>query len=196
MSVFSLDKGDDKEKEKENSKRGLEDEAREAQDIVEKLLDEVKLERANEPEDQADSSREPSKEDEEDPELFLPSAPSTLPEPVDPAPAPRKKSLDFESDIVARMAALRGLGSTNDSLGLPSAPTFKPVDKPVTGVMKKYADEEIETWCIICQEDATVKCFGCDGDLYCANCWKEGHMGKDVGWEERGHKWTKYKKPN
>jgi hypothetical protein len=93
------------------------------------------------------------------------------------------------------MAALKGLGSTND-LGLPSAPTFKPLDKPVKGVMKKYTDEEVESWCIICQDDATVKCLGCDGDLYCASCWKEGHMGLDVGWEERRHKWTKYKKPN
>lgn len=93
------------------------------------------------------------------------------------------------------MAALKGLGSTN-VLGLPSAPTFKPADKPVKGIMKKFADEEVDTWCIICQDDATVKCLGCDGDLYCATCWKEGHMGPDVGYEEKMHKWTKYKKPN
>jgi hypothetical protein len=93
------------------------------------------------------------------------------------------------------MAALKGLGATN-SLGLPAVPTFKPADKPIKGVMKKYTDEEVNSWCIICQDDATVKCLGCDGDLYCAGCWKEGHMGPDVGFEERRHKWTKYRKPN
>ncbi len=196
MSVFSLDEGSDKEKESKNSKGSLEDEAREAQDIVERLLDEVKLETANESKDQTNPPNELSKENEEDaPEFSLPSAPATLPSP----PSPGKKSLDFESDIAARMAALKGLGSSsppNNPLDLPSAPTFTPADKPIQGVMKKkiYADEEIETWCVICLDDATVRCRGCGGDLYCAGCWREGHMGAEVGWEEKGHKWTRFKK--
>ncbi len=60
---------------------------------------------------------------------------------------------------------------------------------------KKFTNEEIDSWCIICSDDATVQCLGCDGDLYCANCWKEGHMGPDVGREERGHRWKKFMKP-
>jgi hypothetical protein len=191
MSVFALDDEDDMEKGQESR---LKDESREAQDIVARLLDEINLERANEPKDSGPVLDEPGKEGEEEFSFSLPSAPSKLPDP--PAGAESsKKSLDFESDIAARMAALKGLESTNE-LGLPSAPTFKPLDKPVKGVMKKYTDEEVESWCIICQDDATVKCLGCDGDLYCASCWKEGHMGPDVGWEERRHKWTKHKKPN
>jgi hypothetical protein len=193
MSVFALDEEDSKEKGAESR---LEDESREAQDIVARLLDEVNLERANEPKDQETVQDAQGKGEEEEPAFSLPSAPSKLPDP--PAGLggeTSKKSLDFESDIAARMAALKGLGSTNE-LGLPSAPTFKPLDKPVKGVMKKYTDEEVESWCIICQDDATVKCLGCDGDLYCASCWKEGHMGPDVGWEERRHKWTKFRKPN
>ena len=189
MSVFALDDDDSKEKGGESR---LEDESREAQDIVARLLDEVNLERANEPQDQETVQDEQGKGEEEEPAFSLPSAPSKLPDPPAGLGAETsKKSLDFESDIAARMAALKGLGSTNE-LGLPSAPTFK----PVKGVMKKYTDEEIESWCIICHDDATVKCLGCDGDLYCASCWKEGHMGPDVGWEERRHKWTKYKKLN
>lgn len=35
--------------------------------------------------------------------------------------------------------------------------------------------EEIENWCCICNEDANVKCEGCDLDPYCSNCWAEGH---------------------
>jgi hypothetical protein len=189
MSVFAFDDAEGQTKDTKHSK--LEDESREAQDIVARLLDEVNLERAAENKDEKDAS-----DGGEEPEssLSLPSAPTKLPDPPADSESSRK-SLDFESDIVARMAALKGLGSTN-SLGLPSAPTFKPADKPVKGIMKKFTDEEIDAWCIICQDDATVKCLGCDGDLYCATCWKEGHMGPDVGYEEKMHKWTKYKKPN
>ncbi|PVH83424.1 hypothetical protein DL98DRAFT_513307 [Cadophora sp. DSE1049] len=193
MSAFALDDGEGEEKGKGTGRVDLEQESREAQDIVARMLDEVNLERANESKkEEKPSTPERSKDDaeEENGSLSLPSAPSALPEPVETS----KKSLDFESDIAARMAALSGL-STN-SLGLPSAPTFKPIDKPVKGVMKKFTDEEVDSWCIICQDDATVKCMGCDGDLYCANCWKEGHMGPDVGYEEKMHKWVKYRKPN
>jgi len=191
MSAFALDAEYGEEKGGESR---LEDESREAQDIVAKLLDEVNIERANDPEEQGTAPDGPEKGGEEEPRFALPSAPSKLPESPGGV-VPSKRSIDFESDIAARMAALKGLGSAND-LGLPSAPNFKPLDKPFNGVMKKYTDEEVDSWCIICHDDATVKCIACDGDLYCARCWKEGHMGPDVGWEERRHKWTKYKKPN
>jgi hypothetical protein len=193
MSVFALDEEDGDRNQTQNS--GLENESREVQDIIARLLDEVNLERGNESGDQEDSLESLEKGEDYEESLSLPSAPSKLPEPTVTETEPTRKSLDFESDITARMAALRGLGTPNE-LGLPSPPTFAPAAKPVKGVLKKYTDEEIDSWCIICQDDATVKCLGCDGDLYCANCWKEGHMGPDVGWEERGHKWTKFKKPN
>lgn len=196
MSVFVVEEEDGGEKATRNLK--LEDESREVQDIVARLLDEVNLERGNEnePEEkEEETERVGSKESgwpkgkEEETTLALPSAPSTLP---DPEPSePSRKSLDFANDITARLAAL-----STDSLGLPSAPTFKPVDKPTKTVMKKFTDEEIDEWCIICQDDATVKCMGCDGDLYCVRCWKEGHMGPDVGLEEKRHKWVKYRKAN
>jgi hypothetical protein len=195
MSVFALDNDEETRQKPGNSK--LEDESHEAQDIIARLLDEVNLDRAKEAEARETTAYQPQKSENEDGSLSLPSAPSSLPElpSKDAGIQPSKKSLDFESDIAARMAALKGLSDTN-SLGLPEAPTFKPTDRPIKGVMKKYTDEEVDSWCIICQDDATVKCLGCDGDLFCAGCWKEGHMGPDVGFEERRHKWTKYRKPN
>jgi hypothetical protein len=191
MSFFAVDDEHSGDGEARNTGMKLEDESREAQDIVNKLLDEVKYEEEQDSKDKATSKdipQAPEKiEVDGNPALALPSAPSTL-------SAPTRRSLDFENDITSRMAALKGLGT--DELGLPSVPSFKPSDKPVKGVQKKYPDEEIDGWCIICQDDATVKCNGCDGDLYCAICWKEGHMGPDVGWEEKRHKWTKWRKPN
>ncbi|TVY24044.1 Abscission/NoCut checkpoint regulator [Lachnellula hyalina] len=193
MSVFALDDGEEtKSGDGRGKEAGLEDESREARDIVARLLDEVRLEKENEGE--GEEEEEEDSVTKERGGFSLPSAPSTLPSPPPPATEPSRKSLDFETDIVARMAALKGLGSTNE-LGLPSAPTFKPTDKSAKEISKKFSDEEIDSWCIICQDDATVQCDGCDGDLYCANCWKEGHMGPDVGREERGHRWSRYKKP-
>ncbi|TAQ83617.1 hypothetical protein B7494_g8062 [Chlorociboria aeruginascens] len=191
MSVFALEEEEGEEKGKGRGIKGLEDESSEVQDIVARLLDEVNLE--------LEYSPEVSEGNPSNTEFSLPSAPSTLPPPPESETERSKKSLDFESDIAARMAALKGMGlnythKENNELGLPSAPTFKPVDKVKRPVVKRV--EEVETWCIICQADATVKCLGCDGDLYCAGCWKEGHMGSDVGWEERGHKWLKYRRPN
>jgi hypothetical protein len=206
MSVFQLD--DESEDEGRKERQDLETESREVQDIVARLLDEVNLERdgdgnaddedAAEEEEVPNAGSNPAKDDHDDnnPSVILPSVPSKLP---DPAPQPSRQSLDFENDITARLAALQGLGASSNPLGLPSAPTAKPVSKaaePVTKGLKKYTDDEIEAWCIICQDDATVECAGCEGDLYCARCWKEGHMGPDAGYEFKRHQWKKYVKPS
>jgi hypothetical protein len=68
----------------------------------------------------------------------------------------------------------------------PSAPTAAPRPS-VSRTAPKFTDAEIDSWCIICLADATVRCLGCAGDLYCNLCWKEGHTGPDAGYEERRH---------
>lgn len=81
------------------------------------------------------------------------------------------------------------------NLTLPSVPTTikSSASKPAAKQQPKaYTDEDMDSWCIICNQDATLSCVGCDGDLYCTNCWLEGHTGPDAGFEERKHKATQY----
>jgi hypothetical protein len=120
--------------------------------------------------------------------LLLPGVPSS--QPVDPAPdqaddgtsgTAARKSLDFENDITTRLASLRGLGSgvNFDSFGLPTAPTFSPEDRSASTaaslITKRggYTDEDQKTWCIVCLDDAVIRCIGCDNDVYCQRCFKE-----------------------
>ncbi|SPQ18010.1 42d060d9-d346-489d-a7de-47a94c2079a4 [Thermothielavioides terrestris] len=114
--------------------------------------------------------------------LSLPAVPSQL---QDPVPDPKPED-DFERDISARLASLRGFG-TPDALGLPSAPTFRPQDRRASdlgqGLLRstKYTDEDQKTWCVACLDDATIRCVGCDNDVFCARCWKEMHLGPSAG---------------
>ena len=89
------------------------------------------------------------------------------------------------------------LTDDSDPLQLPSVPTNAPsrMSKKSKSNLPTYSDGEIDTWCVICNDDATVRCMGCDGDLYCAKCWREGHIGPDAGYEEKQHRWTKYVRP-
>ena len=76
----------------------------------------------------------------EDSQLLFPSAPTHMPPPISPS----------------------------SELSLPSAPKAAPRAQPKKKA--KYTDAEIESWCIICLADATVRCLGCAGDLYCNVC--------------------------
>ncbi|KAI1209150.1 uncharacterized protein F4807DRAFT_427368 [Annulohypoxylon truncatum] len=111
---------------------------------------------------------------------------------------------DFAASISNRMAALRvatpprdlpsAPTSAVDAFGLPAAPTFAPADRPLPGLVKRqgYTDADQKTWCAVCLEDGTVRCLGCDGDVYCARCWREMHVGPRAGYDERGHRWEKF----
>ena len=83
--------------------------------------------------------------------------------------------------------------SAFDAFTMPSAPTTAPQAK-AKARLSGATDEEIESWCIICCADASVQCFGCDKELYCWGCWREGHMGESAGPEQRGHVWERWSK--
>ena len=51
--------------------------------------------------------------------------------------------------------------------------------------------KEVEyPWCIICNEDATLRCISCEGDLFCKRCFRECHTDYDT----KDHVTETYKK--
>lgn len=192
------------ESDEETGKKASKDEIRlgfnqEVDDVLQRLLDEVKYEQKHSPgSNDGDDGHERTDEsiqgkadksaaaaasaskpaDALDDALALPSAPSTLPEP----PA------STEDDLAARFASL-GLPSVPSTIGASTSKSTKS-----SKAAPAYSDDEIDSWCIICNDDATLSCLGCDEDLYCTNCWMEGHRGEDAGEEERRHKAVQYNK--
>ena len=75
------------------------------------------------------------------------------------------------------------------SFNFPPIPTMAPSTYKARTKPQEFSKEEIDSWCIICCANAAVKCFGCDNDLYCWGCWREGHVGEDVGLDEKRHVW-------
>ncbi|KAK2747419.1 zinc fyve domain containing protein [Colletotrichum kahawae] len=143
-----------------------------------------------------------------DPGFSLPSVPSTLAAPkshkvdddgslpglsLPSVPSGQPKHEDLDDDIAARMAGLGGLGG---GMGLPSVPTFQPADRAVKRLTSKtgYTDEDADTWCTVCLEDATLQCLGCE-DVYCARCWHEMHVGPAAAFDDRTHKAVRFVKP-
>lgn len=130
-------------------------------------------------------------------DLSLPQVPTALRDPV--PPSSQQDQDPFESSIANRLAALRGPGHTplaTDAFGLPSAPTSQPEDvkggllRPRSG----YTDADQKTWCCVCLDDGTIRCLDCEdgGEVYCARCWREMHIGPAAGYDERGHQWEKF----
>ncbi|KAG5969327.1 hypothetical protein E4U58_001507 [Claviceps cyperi] len=109
--------------------------------------------------------------------LDLPSAPETE----------TSTSSILISDLTARMAALRHSADAPDLL--PSVPTSQP-SKPVKRLTSKtkYTDDDMESWCTVCLEDAALQCIGCHGDVYCTRCWREMHLGPAAHFDDVGHK--------
>lgn len=124
--------------------------------------------------------------------------------PQEPAPGAASQQRDSEqptlpsppSDSFASLVFPSTPETPLQVFNLPSTPTTTPSVRKVTSAPKSrgFTNEEIDSWCIICCANASVKCAGCDGDLYCWGCWREGHVGPDVGLEEKRHVWQRVAK--
>lgn len=120
-----------------------------------------------------------------------------LPETPNKQPQPRSPPSYEDSELASRFSKLE--------LSLPSTPTSAPASakakqKAVDALAKSkaktkaptFTDDEIDSWCCICNEDGEVRCLGCEGDIYCQVCWREGH-GNGPG-QEQGHRAVQFVK--
>jgi hypothetical protein len=163
-------------------------------EVIARFRDEAEVEAA------LAKTKTPDRESESEPEqttsktedIALPDVPSDL---ADIPSSKRAGSADID-DITARLAALRAPSPDEDSLALPSVPTSKPSGQPVNRLTSRtnYTDDDVESWCTVCLEDATLRCPGCDDDVYCTRCWYEMHRGPQAGFDERSHKAVQFTK--
>ncbi|KAM3502842.1 hypothetical protein MY11210_008940 [Beauveria gryllotalpidicola] len=173
---------------------------RQVADIMGRYQDEAETEEAqrNRQASEDDDFQDPH--DEATHNTDPPSVPSDLQDHL-PSSAARSEHKPGLDDITARLAALRapshntdGGGDddddASDSLNLPSVPTSRPSVQPVSRLQTRtgYTDDDVDSWCTVCLEDATLQCLGCDDDVYCARCWHEMHVGPAAAFDDRSHR--------
>lgn len=186
---------------------------RKVKDVMERYQDEAEMEASHDEKDSEDKDfQDPHGEaihdSTEATDLGLPDVPSDLQD-LPSSPSAAKQGTPDLDDIAARMAALRapshntdGGGDDDDddggSLGLPSVPTSRPSAKRSAvsrlQTRTKYTDDDVDSWCTVCLEDATLRCLGCDGDGYCARCWREMHVGPAAAFDDRSHRAVQFTK--
>lgn len=180
-----VDTHDDDRVESEQVKTEDQRDEEEANEYVTRVLAELDIEKKYGRHEVGEKERDAHDESEtasQHPDL--PSTPSNLPS----TSAPPTYE---DSELEARFSKL-GLDLPSTPSAPPSAKLKPKVTARLSGSNSKksnlprYTDEDIESWCCICNEDGEVKCLGCDDDIYCQNCWREGH-GTGPG-QERGHR--------
>ena len=199
---------DDKEEDSDESDG--EDMQREVDNVIARFRDEIEAEAAmskDEPKEPSEPGEDeksgtPGNDDDNNddddqqppPDLALPTVPTDNDSANPATPGQTVSSLD---DITARLSALRAPSSESPSLDLPSVPTNKPAKAPRRlETRTNYTDEDVDSWCTVCLEDATLLCKGCsdDGDPYCARCWREMHVGPAAAFDDRTHKAVQFSK--
>ncbi|KAF0467587.1 zinc finger, fyve domain containing protein [Gigaspora margarita] len=103
----------------------------------------------------------------------------------------KKYILDY-GDLEERYRLLKGSSIKSSSIiseihVSPLGPPPKPLE------LSEFDDDDPDTWCCICNEDAIVRCRDCE-DLYCQECFQNAHFGKDSDSELKQHKYEKYEK--
>ena len=174
---------------------------KEVDDVIARFRDELELEKNNPEEPSPEIRRNEAEDtDEEPPEnndeadeteglntsIAFPEAPTDGS--TQDTSAPQNTTFD---SLTSRLSALRSppnpSAEDDPSLALPSVPSSAPDNVKRLTSKTNYTDADMEKWCIVCLEDATVRCVGCDDDHYCLRCWKEMHIGPRAGYDERSH---------
>lgn len=178
----------------------------EADDYVQRVLAELDYDRKHGIVDNKDDVEEDNTTTSQPKEPSAPSQTSSQPTKPSPFDLPSTPSKHPESqpppsyedsELASRFSNL--------GLSLPSTPTTAPASakakqKAADALAKSkakpkaptFTDEEIDSWCCICNEDGEVRCLGCEGDIYCQECWREGHgNGPD---QEQGHRAVQFVK--
>jgi hypothetical protein len=66
---------------------------------------------------------------------------------------------------------------------IPAAPSNRPARVPKPAANTKHSstkaslssEQDDDKWCCLCNDDATIVCAQCDGDLFCKRCAREAH---------------------
>lgn len=197
-SMFEVDAGldaDENARDDGGKNQNQRDEA-DADDYVKQVLAELEFDKAHGINN--DSGDGDEQEHSTHSTLDLPSTPSNLPQPPSHPTSSQNKDDQppsyKDSELSTRFSKL--------GLSLPSTPSAPPSARIKASIASKlaqskkksdllvYTDEDMDSWCCICNADGSVRCLGCDGDIYCDACWREGH-GNGPG-QERGHRAVRY----
>lgn len=98
---------------------------------------------------------------------------------------------DNEDEIDEEGAASRIVNRYMQEVNLPNVPVDEDEQELLAGLPKPSEDTEELPWCTICNEDAVVRCKGCDGELFCRSCFKDIHNDE----EYRNHSTETYSAP-
>lgn len=99
---------------------------------------------------------------------------------------------DNENEIDEEEAASKIVNRFLEEVNLPDVPMDENEREVLAGLPKPSEETEELPWCTICNEDAVVRCKGCDGELFCRGCFKEVHHDDE---EYRSHSTENYSAP-
>ncbi|XP_058060261.1 abscission/NoCut checkpoint regulator [Anopheles bellator] len=95
---------------------------------------------------------------------------------IKPLPQSDSDSDSLKDEEMARKLAARYVEESKLDSNMRTGDT--PDRTPSSGSLPEDPDAPLP-WCTICNEDAVLRCRGCDDDLYCRSCYKEFHYDED-----------------
>lgn len=94
----------------------------------------------------------------------------------------------FKSRFRNKKIEIQNYSQYLEAAKLPNS-ELTPEEKEYVESIKPTEDTEELPWCTICNEDATIRCEGCDDDLFCRACFQEIHADDE---EYREHRTKKF----